>query len=449
MKGGEKLQVIPFIAFHQMQQKAILEESHKQSLELLEEQQSFQSLLNTNQQNLEAEETNKQIVMNENESQLSFLIPGTNVQMDEQLVQLVDHEQNTDIEMELPSLETDELANEEGEQQLTTAIINEQPLQSVDETVLLDETDGENQLDKNVIRNEVYINPMTEQDMIPVIDTIKTMLPTIGKEKNLKEIASRLLPIIEKWTLLKQQEGEGELKQVLRRQLTEEQLDIWKFIESNVDKRKYFANHYRQDAQITRADIANWLHAALDRYATTETKERVVTQSIGHSRIVPMSEVQQYTIHLQSLDRVERVSEELTQRIVNIIKESRFMTRPSLLQPMQQLTVVLKPEHLGNITVRLTQVDGNMTVNFIVTSQATKELLEANVHQLKHMFSPHQVTIERNESISDEDFFKNHEENERHEEESSSDQSNESNEEREDESELDFRSFIEQLTKGG
>ena len=442
------MQVIPFIAFHQLQQKTGLEESLKQSPELLEERQSFQTLLNTNQQNLATEETNEQIVMNA-EAQLNFLIPSTNLQMDEQLAQLVDLEQNTDIEMGLPSLETDELVNEEGGQQLTTAIINEQPIQLVDETLLLDETDGEKQLDNNVIRNEVHMNPMIEQNLIPVIDTIKTMLPTNKKEINLKEIASRLLPIIEKWTLLKQQVGEGELKQVLRSQLTEEQFDIWKFIESNVDKRQHFANHYHQDAQITRADIVNWLHAALDRYTTTETNERVVTQSIGHSRIVPMSEVQQYTIHLQSLDRVERVSEELTQRLVNIIKESRFITRPNLLQPMQQLTVVLKPEHLGNITVRLTQVDGNMTVHFIVTSQATKELLEANVHQLKHMFSPHQVTIERNESISDEEFFKSHEENERHEEENSSDQSNESNEEREDESELDFRSFIKQLTKGG
>ena len=36
------------------------------------------------------------------------------------------------------------------------------------------------------------------------------------------------------------------------------------------------------------------------------------------------------------------------------------------------------------------------------------------------MFSPHQVTIERDETISDEEFFKEHEEKERNEEESNS-----------------------------
>jgi flagellar hook-length control protein FliK len=45
--------------------------------------------------------------------------------------------------------------------------------------------------------------------------------------------------------------------------------------------------------------------------------------------------------------------------------------------------------------VQLTKVDGEMLVKITATTQAAKEALESNVRQLRHMFSPQQVVIEK------------------------------------------------------
>src|SRR5699024_10821641 len=101
-------------------------------------------------------------------------------------------------------------------------------------------------------------------EVIPFIDTIKKFL-SIDEDNNLKEVASRLLPILQKWTTFKQQVDEKELEPLLEKQLSKEQLNIFKFLDSNVDKREFYANQYRQDAAITRTDMMNWLQVALDR----------------------------------------------------------------------------------------------------------------------------------------------------------------------------------------
>lgn len=110
---------------------------------------------------------------------------------------------------------------------------------------------------------------------------------------------------------------------------------------------------------------------------------------------------------------------------------------------MNQLTITLNPVNLGNITVRLVEVDGEMTVKLLVTSNLTKNALETNIHQLKHVFSPHQISIEREEGISDEEFFADEEalEDEMYEE---------GNETEEDEeiSEIDFEELLQQVKEG-
>src|SRR5690625_7091782 len=49
--------------------------------------------------------------------------------------------------------------------------------------------------------------------------------------------------------------------------------------------------------------------------------------------------------------------------------------------------------------VRLEEVNGEMTAKIIVTTEAAKKALQSNIHQLKNMFSPHQVVIERQDEI--------------------------------------------------
>lgn len=468
MKGGESKKVVPFIHIQQQQlnQPTTNDESNRQRISTVEDGKSFQAILNKNNSVQQNEEINKPT--NSVEQENTSVEQTNNATNDEEQINLTTTQQienwlsEHNHEQPLYNLIQEHALDEEIAQAINEEDIEGTlPLNVLEQPIHVEMAqegsfvNGENELIEKVNNEEIVqtINEEMLQQAIPVIEFIRSILSNgDGNVENVKEIASRLLPIIEQWTSLKRQIGENELNEVLRQNVTEEQFNIWKFIEGNVDKRNQLTNHYRQDAQITRADLVNWLHAALERYSTIESKEPTNTQvsAITQSRVIPMSEVQQYTIHLQSLNKVERISQELTNRLINIIKESRFTTRPNMFQPMQQLTIVLKPEHLGNITVRLMQVDGNMTVNMIVTSQATKELLEANINQLKHMFLPHQVTIERDETISDEEFFKEHEEEKEQNKERNSDESNDStNRERDENSDFEFGSLIEELVKGG
>lgn len=433
MKGGGGVQVISMNVQPTAPTTSIKEDIVEQTSEQLQGD-SFHSLLQKGK--LEEELLQPEVPFNITDS----LVNGNIVSLP-----FVDEVVTDMIPSEVENTEVDDQQSE-----VVTVVTSEQIEQlhtNGDELVLPDVSFIEEAMIDTPSLNEIQL--ITEQQIGPIIDSMKEVFSNLEQGENYKEVARQLLPILQHWMTLKREVSETELELQAEEQLTEEQWNIFKLLANNVEKRQHVAQQYGQDVSVTRHDITKWLQAAVERYSEDHHRPMISPTSL-HQQAIPVSEVQQYTIHLQSLDRVERVSEELTQKLVHVIKESRFLTKTNHLQPFNQLTVVLRPEQLGNITVRFQQVDGNMTVQMIVTSQATKELLEANMHQLKHMFSPHQVVIERDETISDEEFFKGKSEEERQENGETFEQSHESEANRQDDdSENDFRSFMEQLAEGG
>ena len=94
----------------------------------------------------------------------------------------------------------------------------------------------------------------------------------------------------------------------------------------------------------------------------------------------PMTPLEQYTIFVNMIEQLQQM-----------ILSSRF----GQINGTNHLTIQLKPNHLGDLTIRFMEQDGQMIVKMIVQSKGAKELLEANIHQLRHMFAPNQVIIER------------------------------------------------------
>ena len=118
------------------------------------------------------------------------------------------------------------------------------------------------------------------------------------------------------------------------------------------------------------------------------------TQSIAHELINPMTQspIEQYVIYTQISSDEDSVSKQLLNQFRQIMKASQFSpTNPSV----NHLSMTLKPSNLGEMLVRFVEINGEMTVKILVTSQSTKSMLEGNIHQLKHMFAPHQVMIEK------------------------------------------------------
>ncbi|HLR14534.1 MAG TPA: flagellar hook-length control protein FliK, partial [Bacillota bacterium] len=98
-------------------------------------------------------------------------------------------------------------------------------------------------------------------------------------------------------------------------------------------------------------------------------------------------------------------------------------------------------EQLGEMTIQLVKIDGEMIAKITVSSQATKSALESNLHQLKNMFAPHQVLIEKQDGDEQATFDQEDTSEEQH----KSSHGNEKEQHAEDQPEHSFEEQFEQI----
>src|SRR5699024_427212 len=181
-----------------------------------------------------------------------------------------------------------------------------------------------------------------------------------------------------------EKEKNGKKKQEQMRDKNEN--DLWKKLVDRFEKRTYYTgkNFYRQDANVSKQDVRNWLQQAVDNQKQSLSDSNF---SISHERQTSISKIEQYVIHLENSGKVERVGTTLVDKFAEVIRNSQFLNR----SVKTELNLLLKPAHLGHVTIKMTQVDGEMMVKMLVSSQAAKDMLEQNMHQLRHLFQPHQI----------------------------------------------------------
>lgn len=240
-----------------------------------------------------------------------------------------------------------------------------------------------------------------EQHLAELLEKVEKLLTQISTEKDAMKIAPKLLTLLEQWTVLeKKYSNENNImdSQTIRNESSTKEHSAWRALLDVYQKRQQFVTqqHYNSDAKVTSTDVAKWIHKALN--------ENTVVDKPSGNHIsfanLSMSKVEQYVIHVNQTHPQGSYSadEQLMEQLKKVMKASRFSTMPN---GTSQLSINLRPNNLGEIMVRLTQVNGEMTVKIIVTSHATKEMLQSNIHQLKNMFSPQQVFIERQELNTD------------------------------------------------
>lgn|GEM_PF-6963615 len=84
--------------------------------------------------------------------------------------------------------------------------------------------------------------------------------------------------------------------------------------------------------------------------------------------------------------------QEFTNQLLNVFKNSKFAQMPN---GTNRLILKLNPEHLGVITVKLIQKNGEMVARLITSSGSAKDLLDHSIHQLKQVLPSVQIEIER------------------------------------------------------
>lgn len=174
-------------------------------------------------------------------------------------------------------------------------------------------------------------------------------------------------------------------------------LDVFSKVYENFIKKTTVANQttYRSDTTVTSKDVLKWVRAALDQ--TNVVKDNAAnTFGQMFSQQQTSSTIEQLQIQLgQHVETTEQVNEQLLTQFEKAVSQSRFIQN---LSGNNQLLLKLAPESLGTIMVELTEIDGEMLVKLTASSQMAKEALEANVRELRNMFAPHNIVIEKQDA---------------------------------------------------
>ncbi|WP_182199158.1 flagellar hook-length control protein FliK [Paraliobacillus salinarum] len=226
---------------------------------------------------------------------------------------------------------------------------------------------------------------------------IQTVLQQVNADSLTNEQSVQLLKLMKQWNDVNQTAPQI-ANQVLANQKGPE-TKLWDQLMSLYQKRMngVMKGAYQSNATVTSTDVTKWLKNALSNYSN-ETNEAVKHPNVAPSATgQAISKVEQHMIYMnQSNANHSKVNQnELIEKFQQILNSSKFLSKA---KGSNELLLRLNPRQLGDITVKMIQQNGEMLVKITTTTQLAKDALEGNLQQLKHMFSPQQVVIEKQDT---------------------------------------------------
>ncbi|WP_164668991.1 flagellar hook-length control protein FliK [Virgibacillus doumboii] len=244
---------------------------------------------------------------------------------------------------------------------------------------------------------EIMNDKTLQKQLEGLLAKAEKLISQITDQKSLTKTAPALLKLLEQWSALEKKFNTQSNMVPGSLQNNSKEQAIWKELLQAYQKRNQLAvkQQYNTSAKVTTTDVTKWLQHAVSNQAKMDST--TAQQSMTFTSSVPLSKVEQYAIHMNQNQTTQQAGQQLIEQFQKVMKTSRFLTMQN---GTSQLNITLRPENLGDMMVKLTQINGEMTVKIMVTSHAAKEMLEANMHQLKNMFSPQQVVVEKQEVTS-------------------------------------------------
>jgi len=143
----------------------------------------------------------------------------------------------------------------------------------------------------------------------------------------------------------------------------------------------------------------------------TRSNHKVVPQVVVHSPVnrlnvqsVPsyQSELSPVSLSLPQMTKPEQLvlmmensrpvtPEQLMKQFESILAKGSFLRSGGI----QSMTIQLHPEHLGTLRIELLQQQHGMTARFLASSAMAKEMIESQIHSLKHAFIQQNIQVER------------------------------------------------------
>ncbi|WP_188454386.1 flagellar hook-length control protein FliK [Virgibacillus oceani] len=236
-------------------------------------------------------------------------------------------------------------------------------------------------------------NTALQQQFAALFQKAETALTHLANEQHVPKALSSLVVLLEQWTALEKANQNGSIH-VLESSKGAEQIKlqgIWRELVQVFQKRNQFIQNqqYNTNAKVTSTDVAKWVQHALSRQPQFD---KTTGQHATSFSSLPMSRIEQFVIYVNQSQNSVPADQQVMEQFQKVMKSSKFL---AMNNGTTQLSIALRPENLGEMMVKLTQINGEMTVKIMVTTHAAKEMLESNMHQLKHMFSPQQVVVEK------------------------------------------------------
>ncbi|GAA5415107.1 hypothetical protein Pryu01_00131 [Paraliobacillus ryukyuensis] len=227
---------------------------------------------------------------------------------------------------------------------------------------------------------------------------IKDVLKQVVSGASSNDFSAKLLKSLEQWSAL-MKNAPNVAANVLSQDKNSTEAKLWDRLMHAYQNRMDGAVRSYQSAKVTITDVSKWVQNAMSKMSN-EAKD--VTTNTNHASMSSVSgqaisKVEQFVIHMNQSATTDQkaMQNELIEKFQNILKSSQFMSKAN---GSNELLLKLNPKQLGDITVRLIQQNGEMLVKLITTTQAAKDALEGNIQQLRHMFSPQQVVIEKQDA---------------------------------------------------
>lgn len=105
---------------------------------------------------------------------------------------------------------------------------------------------------------------------------------------------------------------------------------------------------------------------------------------------IQMSKTEQFVMSVKT-NPAPMNMEQFIEKFTQLLGNSNLMKTPN----GTKMLIKLYPEQLGSLRIELLQQNGVMTAKILSSTQAVKELLEQNAHQLKNAFSQQNVTVDK------------------------------------------------------
>ncbi|MCF6410570.1 flagellar hook-length control protein FliK [Pseudalkalibacillus salsuginis] len=174
----------------------------------------------------------------------------------------------------------------------------------------------------------------------------------------------------------------------------------------------------------------------------TQSKGEAANTS-GHFNVnspSAMTKVEQFILHApQEHTSTSHFANELGK----IINRGRILTLPN---GSTQLSIKLFPENLGSLDIQIVQRNGEIAAKIIASTAQAKELIESNLHQLRHSLQGQNLNIDKIEIASHTpDWMNDKQEREKNQQFSSGQHNQEHDQQDEHENQTTFDQFLKEM----